>query len=65
MRLILTFVIFCMASVTIAGSLVTVALFFPNAGLASMSTVGWTAGAGFLLAVPLSYWISGLVLRSQ
>lgn len=65
MRLFLTFVVFAMASVTLAGSLLTLALSFPNAGLASLSTIGWVAGVGFLVALPLSYWIAGLVMGAK
>lgn len=65
MRLILTLVVFAMASVTIAGSLLTLALFFPDAGFAGLDRIGWTAAAGFLAALPLSYWISGVILRAN
>lgn len=62
MRLVMTFVVFAMASVVIAGTLLVIALYLPNAGLATLSNIGWVAGAGFLVALPLSYWVAGMVL---
>lgn len=61
MRLALTLIIFIMASVTIAGGLLTLALSAPSLGLDKMDTFGWVALAGFAAALPISYIVSGLI----
>lgn len=64
MRLIMTVVVFIMASVTFAGAFVTVALSAPQLELLELSKVGILAGAGFLVALPFSYWVAGMILRA-
>ena len=71
MRWFVTLLVFFMASVTIVGALLTLALAAPElgllelAGLSGISGVGGLAGAGFLLAVPVSYVISGMIMRAS
>lgn len=65
MRLGLSLMIFLMASVTVAGAIVTVALSVPALGLDRIEVFGWVAGAGFILAAPASYWVAGMLLRSN
>lgn len=61
MRLVLTLIVFVMASVVVAGSLVVLALSVPDLGLGELSTFGWVALAGFALALPVSYVIGGMI----
>lgn len=59
MRFVLTLIVFIMASVTVAGALLTLALSYPSLGLDTMETFGWVALVGFALALPISYIVSG------
>jgi len=63
MRLILSIVVFIIVGVTVAGSVLIVALSMPELGLAKIGTIGWSAGVGFLLAAPVSYWIAGMLME--
>ncbi|MEL6978841.1 MAG: hypothetical protein AAGM38_09205 [Pseudomonadota bacterium] len=64
MRLIMTVVVFIMASVVFAGAFVTVALAAPELELLELSKFGVLAGAGFLVALPFSYWVAGMILAA-
>ncbi|MEL6318052.1 MAG: hypothetical protein AAFR16_10505 [Pseudomonadota bacterium] len=63
MRLAMTFLVFLMASVTIAGSILVVALAAPELGFAQLDTIWIPAAAGFALALPVSYVLAGRILR--
>lgn len=63
MRLGLTLMLFLVASVTVAGAIVTVALTVPQLGLDNIRVFGWVAISGFVIALPISYWIAGVLLR--
>ncbi|MCW9034297.1 MAG: hypothetical protein OQJ97_08755 [Rhodospirillales bacterium] len=62
MRLVVSIVVFVFVSVTVAGIFLTLALSMPELGFADLSTVGWTVGAGFIVAAPISYLIAGKML---
>ena len=64
MRLMMTMIVFIMASVTVAGAFVTVALSAPQLELLDPVKFAYVAGAGFLLALPISYLVAGMILRS-
>ena len=63
MRLMMTLIVFLMVSVTVAGAFVAVALGAPQLGLIDLEKFGWVAGAGFVLALPISYVIAGRLLK--
>lgn len=65
MRLTLTLLIFVMASVTVAGAILTAALSAPELGLITFANIGWVAGAGFVIALPLSYRLAGMLLNDK
>lgn len=65
MRLILTLVIFIMASVTVTGSILVAGLSMPALGLTNAGTFPWVAGAGMVFALPVSYWVAGRVLAGM
>lgn len=44
-----------------AGIFVLIATAAPQLGLYSMGSMGWLAGAGFLVAMPLSYFLAKLL----
>jgi hypothetical protein len=62
MRLIVSAIVFVMASVTIAGSILTAVLSLPDLALDEGFGIPIMAGLGFLIAVPFSYWVSGRIL---
>lgn len=62
MRLMMTLIVFAMASVTVAGAFITVALAAPELGLIEPFTILTVAIAGFLVALPVSYVIAGRIL---
>ena len=64
MRLMMTMIVFIMASVTVAGAFVTVALSAPQLELLEPEKFAYVAGAGFLLALPVSYIVAGMILHS-
>jgi len=58
MQLALTALVFVFASVTIAGSLLTVALVVPQLGWSDPQSIAWVLGSGVLIAVPASFLIA-------
>jgi hypothetical protein len=62
MRLALTIVVFLIVGVTLAGSLITVLLAGPFSGSNVQDMFGWIALGGFLVALPVSYFIAGYIL---
>ncbi len=64
MRVILTFMVFLMASVTFAGLALTVVLSVPSLSEAGNAPLIWSIVLGFLVAAPASYWIAGKLMAA-
>lgn len=62
MRLIISALVFLVASVTVAGILLTIVLSAPGLGLSGSTAIVWVVAIGFACAVPVSYWIAGRIL---
>ena len=63
MRIIISAMVFLMASVTVAGTFLTVILSAPDLmSWSESNAIIAVVVLGFLCAVPLSYWIAGKIL---
>lgn len=62
MRLIVSALVFVVASVTIVGILLTIVLSAPGLGLSGSGAIMWVVGVGFVCAIPVSYWIAGKII---
>ncbi len=63
MRFLLTFVMFVIVGVTIAGSLMIALLIAPISGQDVQKLFAWVIGSGFALALPVSYILAGHLLK--
>ena len=64
MRVILTFMVFLMASVTFAGLALTVVLSVPSLNESGNAPLIGSIALGFLVAAPISYWIAGKLMAA-
>lgn len=62
-RFIMTFGVFAMASVIVAGVLITIAVSLPDLGLLNLENLWWFVVPGFVIAIPISYVIAGRILK--
>ena len=63
MRFALMLVIFVIVGVTLTGTLLTILLTAPISGQQVGDLFGWIAAAGFALALIISYFIAGYILK--
>lgn len=65
MRFWITLILFVIVGVTVTGSLMTVLLAEPVPNLDVMGLMPWVVGIGFLISLPISYVIAGMIMARQ
>jgi len=68
MRIVLGLVVFVIAGPTLAGTALLALLVLPEFGYTQidvMGNFGWVAGISFLVALPVSFVISGVLARNM
>lgn len=65
MRFWITLILFVIVGVTVTGSLMTVLLSEPVPNLDVMGLMPWTVAIGFLISLPISYVIAGMIMKRQ
>jgi hypothetical protein len=63
MRLLLTVILFHLVGVALSGMAVALLLIGPSSGQVVQDLIAWVAVGGFVLALPISYFLAVRLLR--